>query len=73
MDSCPKLEINQGILIFIHIASGVLSSPPASHFCLHCSDACRLAQRRDALLSLRALFERNELVRLPQTGVRSLL
>jgi hypothetical protein len=31
-----------------------------------CFDACRLAHRRDALLSWRALFERSELVRPPQ-------
>jgi hypothetical protein len=33
-------------------------------------DACRLAQGRDVLISWRALFERSELVRPPQAGVR---
>jgi hypothetical protein len=49
------------------------SSPP-------CSDACRLAQGRDALIRWRALFEPfdktqdrlRELVRPPQSGVRPL-
>jgi hypothetical protein len=37
-----------------------------------CSDAWRLAQGRDALMNWRALFERSELVRPPQAGVRPL-
>ena len=36
------------------------------------SDACRLAQERDALIRWRVLFERSELVRPPQNGVRPL-
>jgi hypothetical protein len=41
-------------------------------FSLPWSDACRLAQRRDALIRWRALSERSELVRPPKAGaVRS--
>ena len=36
------------------------------------SDACRLAQWRDTLISWRALFERSELIRPPKAGVHPL-
>ena len=39
---------------------------------LQWSDACRLAQGKDALISWRALFERSELVRPPRASVRPL-
>jgi hypothetical protein len=39
---------------------------------LQWSDACHLAQGKDALISWRALFERSELVRPPRAGVRPL-
>jgi len=63
----PEFRIIQNIWLLALLCESLKCSAPPG------SDACRLAQGRDALISWRALCERSELGRPPQACVPPLL